>query len=146
MKHLKLLHSLLAMLLMLTCSVALTSCSDDDDDDGGGSIARDKLVGNWVLPYDYDSAEIYSLQSNGTCYYYEYELGTDYAYSLSTWRWSFDSSTNTIIIWDDYEEESYEVISVTSTTLKWRDLVFGGGTQTLTKISDSELPTDIEQY
>lgn len=103
----KKLHSILAMLLIMVCSMNFAACSDDDDDDEISS----SIVGKWAYSDDPDAGLIFT--QDGEVYFWEYGYQDFDGY--------YRQSGNKLILefeeeGDTYREE-YTIIKLTESTL-----------------------------
>lgn len=103
----KKLHSILAMLLIMVCSMNFAACSDNDDDEEISS----SIVGKWAFSDDPDAGFIFT--QNGEMLYWEDNYEDIEGY--------YRQSGNKLILefeedGDTYREE-YTIIKLTESTL-----------------------------
>lgn len=103
----KKLHSILAMLLIMVCSMNFAACSDDDDDEEISS----SIIGKWAFSDDPDAGFIFT--QNGEMLYWEDNYEDIEGY--------YRQSGNKLILefeedGDTYREE-YTIIKLTESTL-----------------------------
>lgn len=111
-------QKLFGMLLLFFIAFSFTSCSDDDND-------LSQLTGDWVVkepvlkdeyiatytfyPNGICSVYIGSPWSNGVPIKYKYKIGND--------------GKSITLVSDEYDStERYEIVQLTSTSMKWKNL------------------------
>lgn len=146
----------LALLMILTFSLVLLSCSSDDDNSSDNTTEIQNIIntvetGNWIITYFYDTDSEETSNYTG----YEFTFGDNGVLTASngtntytgTWSVTDDSSSSSsssnddidfnisFLTPDDFEElsDDWDIISHTSTKIELIDVSGGnGGTDYLT--------------